>query len=147
MRVFNVDIDPIVLLGVKASHLWVCYQPTRMSWENDAGPQEFIIPGIPDGLVTDLASVPAMLRWYINSAGPIKEASVGHDALYQYRPVLTTGERITRQEADLWLREACRSVGQLHEDVCDQIYLAVRAGGGRLWHKHDGDFCDDGRLL
>lgn len=130
-------ISSIDLRGIPGGNLWQLLAPISMTWTNRDGPQSFVIP---DTMFTDLASVPAALQSIVSPCGPIKEPAVGHDGLYQYRPVLSTGKRITRAEADRWLYQACLEIGKMPHDDALKVYLAVRIGGSGIWHRHDAEF-------
>lgn len=132
-----VSIGPVELRGRPGTSSWTVITPCDATWINRDGPQSFTIPV---GMSTDLASVPAVLQSIVSPCGPIKEPSVLHDALYVNRPVLSTGVRITRAEADWLLYIACRTIGGMSETECEQVFLAVRIGGSPVWHKHDKEF-------
>jgi hypothetical protein len=83
---------------------------------------------VPEGFITDFASVPVLFRGFFPKAGKYKDAAVVHDYLYQY----PRGNRkamdalFSQAMADLkvnWFRRAI-------------IYRAVRLGGGKTWNKY-----------
>lgn len=130
-------IGPVDLRGVPGGNLWQLLAPIPMTWVDHNGHQSFVIPNT---MLTDLASVPSALQSVVSPCGPIKEPAVGHDGLYQYRPILNTGIRITRAEADRWLYQACLDIGGMSHDDALKVYLAVRIGGSAIWHRHDAEF-------
>ena len=76
---------------------------------------------VPDGFVTDLASVPRLLWWLLPPFGSYTQAAVLHDWLYSHH-------RMTRPEADSILWAAMKVCGTtLWERVL--IYGGVRIGG------------------
>lgn len=135
----SIELGPIILRGIPGTNRWLVEHSTPMVWSDKFGVQHFVIP---EGMETDLATIPALLRPVVSPCGPIKEAAVGHDALYQYRPVLSNGQRIARAEADYWLYRACLDIALMPHDLCVEVFLAVRVGGSSVWHSHDKDFVE-----
>lgn len=82
---------------------------------------------VPRGFVTDLASIPAFLRWLIDPDGPSRQAAVLHDFLYciHYQ---------TRAEADALFLEALEACG-VGWATRHAMYLGVRSGGWVYWDK------------
>lgn len=81
---------------------------------------------VPKGFMTNYASIPKFLRWFIDQDGPtIRDISVIHDYLY------STGNlyRYTRRQADFILFQGMREAGAgwFHAGAA---YLAVRLFGG-----------------
>lgn len=76
---------------------------------------------VPAGFVTDLASIPRLLRWVFTGHGKSREPAVVHDWLYHqlHRP---------RKEADQVFREALKVAG-MGWLARQTMYLAVRSGG------------------
>ena len=89
---------------------------------------------VPQGMLTDLSSVPALARPIISQAGPHLEASIVHDFLYIAWQDLGGGEHRTedRRFADRLMRVAMRAanVGSLKNFL---IYNAVRIGGRGIY--------------
>lgn len=135
----DITIGPVELRGKPATSSWTVITPCAVSWVNWAGTQYFTIPA---GMDTDLASVPALFQSVVSPCGPIKEPAVLHDALYVYRPRLSTGVRITRSEADWILYVACKTIGLMDDGTCERVFLAVRVGGSMVWHRHDREFAE-----
>lgn len=107
----------------------------RIQYFGNDGPQDLLIPD----MMTDLASVPRLLWPAYPPHRRIKRAAVAHDGLYQFRPILSSGIRITRGEADMVLYAACILENMSREEA-EQIYLGVRVGGSNVWHAHDKEF-------
>jgi hypothetical protein len=81
---------------------------------------------VPEGFITNFASIPKALRWYIDTTDPIiRSASVIHDFLY----VNKIG---TRAWADRILREAMLASGAT-QIKAQLAYLGVRIGGSTHW--------------
>ena len=55
-------------------------RPYLVSWRSPGGDWVQIV--VPAGLITDLTSVPRLLRWAIGRVGPWLEAAIVHDYLY-----------------------------------------------------------------
>ncbi len=76
---------------------------------------------VPAGTLTDLASIPRLMRWLFNRTGPSRKAAVMHDRMYgtKWR---------TRKECDAGFKEMllARNVGGL---TARTYYRGVRAGG------------------
>ena len=88
---------------------------------------------VPRGMVTDLASVPSFLRWYVGRVGPHLEAAIVHDFLYGAWLLLdrSPGEPM-RRFADNVMLVAMQAAG-----MCGKarvIHRAVRMGGRRSFH-------------
>ncbi len=85
-----------------------------------------IAVAVPQGYVTDFASIPGFAQWMISPFGKHSEAAVVHDWLY------TLGDkkdRKGRRLADLTFKRALKivGVGWFRRNI---MYLAVRIGGG-----------------
>ena len=104
----------------------------------DDGRQRIVVP---DGFITDLASIPRPVWNLVPPDGPWAKAAVIHDFLYATRGtgVVSDGScgidkpgGYTRAEADQVLDDAmaCLGVPFLTRLA---IWSAVRAGGGRGW--------------
>lgn len=91
--------------------------------------------GVPAGFITDLASIPALLRPLFNPNDNGRKAAVLHDARY----CIKAG---TRKEADDIFLEALErcGVGFLRRWA---MYSGVRAGGWLYWNKRSGLTADD----
>lgn len=82
---------------------------------------------VPAGFITDLASIPQVLRGLYHQTGKSRRAAVLHDFLYCI-------QLSTRAEADALFLEALKSegVGVL---VRWSMWAGVRAGGWVYWNK------------
>ena len=100
---------------------------------------------VPRGFITDLASIPAMLRGPLNVNGSHRRAAVLHDYLYCTRPV-------SREEADDLFLEAMEAIG-VGRVTRTLMWTAVRAFGWRVWNAKEGstslsdDFVPPGYFL
>ena len=110
---------------------WDYYYTRGISrWKPNAG-QRFKAVNVPDGFVTDLASIPQQVWSFgLRPEGPYTYAAVIHDFLYwmQDRP---------REEADeIFLTAMADS--RVDEPLRSRIYKAVRLeiGGGSAWKKN-----------
>lgn len=86
------------------------------------------------GFVTDLASVPRPLYWFLPPDGPWAQAAVLHDWLY-------SGTYVPRWMADGVLYDAAGAwlpgwprVGRLQRLA---LWLGVRIGGGRAYRRYE----------
>lgn len=88
---------------------------------------------IPDGFLTDFASIPRGLWNVLPPVGAYGKAAVVHDWLYKTRNAAT--HLVTRAEADAVLKEgmAVLGVGWPTRFV---IYAGVRLGGWVAWRAH-----------
>mgnify|MGYP003494080227 CR=1 FL=1 len=91
--------------------------------------------GVPAGFITDLASIPALLRPLFNPNDSGRKAAVLHDSRY----CIKSG---TRKEADDLFLEALERCGVGFARRW-AMYLGVRAGGWLYWNKRRGLTADD----
>ena len=91
--------------------------------------------GVPAGFITDLASIPAILRPLFNPNDAGRKAAVLHDSRY----CIKSG---TRKEADDLFLEALARCGVGFARRWS-MYLGVRAGGWAYWNSRDGITPDD----
>lgn len=88
---------------------------------------------VPAGTVSDFASVPGIVKGYLDDDAPaILYASIVHDYLYGVGGALPDGRTFTRQQADAILREAMIASGARTTQAA-LVYAAVRAFGWRNW--------------
>lgn len=59
---------------------YLTFRPYSVSWQSDSGEWRQIT--VPEGFITDLTSVPRLLRWIVGRVGPWLEAAIVHDYLY-----------------------------------------------------------------
>jgi hypothetical protein len=82
---------------------------------------------VPDGFITDKASIPKALRSVVSKAGYWNQPAVLHDFLYR-------NHSVPRKDADRLLYEACADMEEgwqvpWYRQRKRMIYAAVRAGG------------------
>lgn len=98
-----------------------------ITWTPNTG-QAFGAVHVPNGFVTDLASIPRAFWSLIRPEGRHAYAAVVHDYLYwiQARPRLEADEilRIAMQDSDVGLR------------IRNTVFEAVRAGGQLAWDEN-----------
>lgn len=94
-----------------------------------------IVYGIPEGFITDLASIPAILRPLFNQNDNSRKAAVLHDSRYCVK-------RGLRKDADNLFLEAMErcGVGFFKRWA---MYSGVRAGGWAYWNSRSGMTADD----
>jgi hypothetical protein len=85
---------------------------------------------VPEGFVTDMASVPKWPLAWLLAGGTANEAAVVHDWAYTVHSV--AGKPITRSQADALLREAIPA-SQDASAPAVLMWLAVRLGGWISW--------------
>ena len=85
---------------------------------------------VPTGMITDLASIPKLLRPAIDRNGLSRPAAVLHDYLYLIGS-------LSRKQADQLFLEALLSCG-VGDFVAKGMYLAVRAFGGGRYAEYSG---------
>jgi hypothetical protein len=86
--------------------------------------------GIPAGFVTDLASIPAILRPLFNPNDAGRKAAVLHDSRY----CIKSGPRKEADDLFLEALERC-GVGYIKRYT---MYWGVRSGGWLYWNKRQG---------
>jgi hypothetical protein len=108
---------------------WDYYYTRGISvWKPNAG-QTFRPVGVPDGFVTDLASIPQRVWSFgIRPEGPYAYAAVIHDFLYW------TQDRSRDESDEIFLIAMTDS--KVEESLRNRIYKAVRLAGGSAWKKN-----------
>lgn len=109
--------------------LWQLLAP--LTWEDT----EFGRFDVPTGTMTDLASIPRLLRRHrsFDPQGPSRRPAVGHDLAYATGKL---GERtLTRAEADRFLYVALLSEG-VSKALAWSFYAGVRVGGWVPWNRY-----------
>lgn len=91
-------------------------------YESNLAGQVFVVP---EGTVTDLASVPRIPVAYLLTGGLAHAAAVVHDWLY-------TSHTVSRAMADAVFREAARVLGVTGPQAW-LMWAGVRIGGGGAW--------------
>lgn len=110
------------LRAEKSGKYWTILQP--LIYESDVAQKVFIVP---DGFVTDFASVPRLPLAFLLAGDEAHEAAVVHD--YIYSKHLTT-----RAQADAVFLEAMKATG---EPAWRRtlMWAGVRFGGWIAWRK------------
>ena len=107
-------------------------RPFLCSWHDGDGNWRQI--SVPEGLITDLTSVPRVLRWIAGRVGPWLEAAIVHDYLYiAWQDV--PGKRPTRADrrfADDIMLAAMREA-KVHPFMAWAIHKAVSWFGGKTF--------------
>lgn len=85
---------------------------------------------VPAGFITDLASIPRVLRGVLDVTGPSRKPAVLHDWLYCSQPC-------SRAEADGIFRHAL-GVSGLGKLARNTYWAGVRTGGWLPWSKNSG---------
>lgn len=85
---------------------------------------------VPAGFHTNLASVPGIVKWYIDdNSYQIRSPSVTHDFLYS---AASKDIGFNRQQADMVLRDAMIELG-MRKSKAYFLYYILRAFGGSHW--------------
>ena len=93
---------------------------------------------VPEGMVTDLTSVPRIARIFVGRVGPHLEAAIVHDFLYiAWQDLDRRGvRREDRRFADRLLYAALKAAG-VHFFKRWLIFIAVTVGGGIPYARRD----------
>jgi len=93
---------------------------------------------IPEGFMTDFASIPRIFRWYLDPVGaPHQVAAVAHDYLY------ATSKELSKLGADMVLRDAALAAGTPKFKAA-VLYYAVRIGGRSAWKSNRANLLKKG---
>jgi hypothetical protein len=111
------------LRAEKSGDYWTILQP--LIYMSDLARNTFVVP---EGFVTDLASVPRIPIAYWLAGGECDEAAVVHDYTY------ATG-MVSREIADAVFREAALATGQPAWRV-QSMWFFLRAFGWKAWNEH-----------
>lgn len=108
---------------------WDYYYTRGISvWKANAG-QTFKPVGVPDGFVTDLASIPQVVWGFgLRPEGPYAYAAVIHDFLYWMQ------DRSREESDEIFLIAMADS--KVEESLRNRIHDAVRLWGGSAWKKN-----------
>lgn len=111
---------------------YLTYRPYTVSWTSGDGEWRQIV--VPDGFITDLTSVPRLLRWVAGRVGPWLEAAIVHDYLYvAWQDV--PGKLPTREDRrfadDIML--AAMKEAEVRPWMAWAIHKAVSAFGGATY--------------
>lgn len=113
-------------LRVYGRREWVVLAP--FEWQSES--MHVIVP---EGFITDLASIPRGLRNLFDINGPSRRAAVLHDWLYCAAQD-ADGNSVTRKQADDLFREALAACG-VNAVTRNLYWSGVRAFGWRYWKK------------
>lgn len=94
---------------------------------------------VPRGFITDLASIPRLLRGLYSQTGLSRRAAVLHDYLYCLQCT-------TRAEADALFLEALAAEG-VGWFTRYSMFLAVRSGGWVYWNRRAENCIDAGDFV
>ena len=86
---------------------------------------------VPEGFITDFASVPRLIQWIVPRWGKYGNAAIIHDWLYWQ-------QEMPRREADLILLEAM-AVMKVFPPLKHMIYCAIRIFGWYAWLRNRVD--------
>ncbi len=96
-------------------------------------------------------SRPGPFGWLVPRYGALSEASGLHDFIFEHRPFLEPGVRLSRKDADELFLEFMRMIisrrdpgmwTETRERLAVAMYVAVRKFGSSMWDAHDGEFKD-----
>jgi hypothetical protein len=111
------------LRAEKSGEYWTILQP--LVYESDVAQQVFAVP---EGFVTDFASVPRLPLAFLLTGESAHEAAVIHDYIY-------SRNLLPRAAADAVFREAMGATGEPSWRSW-LMYLGVRLGGWVAWNNH-----------
>lgn len=114
---------------------YIVLQNYNISFTLNGNPHEIVVPR---GMLTDLASVPCVFRWYVGRVGPHLEATTVHDWLYvawqgasylvpRFQPIQKARTDDMRHFADRVMLHAMQASGMRLK--ADLIYKAIQWGG------------------
>lgn len=103
-----------------------------------AGEEDYRQITVPAGMLTDLASVPRLMRVFVGRVGLHLEPAIVHDYLYiAWQAVQGKSPNSTdRSFADRLMFAAMKEAG-VHWFHCHAMYLAIRLMGGGLFHSRN----------
>ena len=123
-------------------HTFELLEPWVYRWVYNGKVRQLIVPA---GTVTDLASVPRLLRWWIEP-GDLRQASIAHDLIYRYAGWVPGAyytiagvpceERWARKDADLLFARIMRESG-VGVGARRNAYRGVRLGGWLPWCRYE----------
>lgn len=111
------------LRAEKSGGVWTILQP--LIYESDVAQKVFIVP---EGFVTDFASVPRIPLAFLLTGDSAHEAAVVHDWLYRK-------DIVTRSVADAVFAEAAKISGEAGWKSW-LMWAGVRLGGWVAWNDH-----------
>lgn len=117
---------------------YILQRPYDVAWRDGDGNWQAI--SVPAGLITDLTSVPRLLRWIVGRVGPWLEAAIVHDYLYiawQDVPGKAAVEADRRFADDLML--AAMREADVLPWMARAIHWGVRTFGGGAYRRRNAD--------
>jgi hypothetical protein len=111
------------LRAEKSGEYWTILQP--LVYESDVAQQVFAVP---EGFVTDFASVPRLPLAFLLTGDSAHEAAVIHDFLY-------STNKVPRSLADRVFEEAAQVSGEPGWKAW-LMWAGVRLGGWMAWNNH-----------
>jgi hypothetical protein len=111
------------LRAEKSGDYWTILQP--LVYMSDLARNTFVVP---EGFVTDFASVPRLPLMFLLAGNEAHEAAVVHDFAY-------SRQEMTRSQADALFEEAAIASGE-PEWRARLMWLGVRAGGWVAWNRY-----------
>lgn len=111
------------LVAEKDGKVWTVMQP--LIYMSDVASKVFVVP---EGFVTDFASVPRIPLAFLLTGDSAHQAATLHDRLY------STGE-LPREMADAVFKEAAIVSGEPSWKAT-LMWMGVRAGGWMAWNDH-----------
>lgn len=119
-------------LAYNVAYLWAVEQDGEVRYERLPVPAAFRFNG---------TSRPGIVGWLVPRWGAGAVGSCFHDRCFTARPFLSTGERISRKEADLVFAELLPT--KWRRLVARSVFWAVRLFGEPRWDAHDQEFRKD----
>jgi hypothetical protein len=106
----------------------------RFGYYDPGWDEPFIVPRDLERWRTDLVSVPTLFAWLVPKIGPHVPAAIVHDALVLSRgePVAHDGPSVTREQADVILRDA---MGYLGMPVVRRWLMWAAVSLATCWHR------------
>ena len=89
---------------------------------------------VPEGFITDFASIPKFAKWYVDPVGIIRVAALVHDYLYSVLGKYTKGVELSRKACDGVFLDIMGRIG-MDAIKMRAIYRAVRLGGWYGWNR------------
>lgn len=135
---FLVRLKDAVKLRTGEDADYLTARPYAVSWRPKDGEWRQII--VPEGLITDLTSVPRWLRWFVGRVGPWLEAAIVHDYLYlawQDVPGRTPTEQNRTFADDIMF--AAMKEADVRWWVARLIYWAVSTFGQKPYERRKED--------
>lgn len=125
LQAIRPEITPLIINGAWDTQNYVLVRDWHLVFENERGR---LVVTIKAGFITDGGSIPWWYRWRLSPTGAYLIAYLAHDGIY-------ATEALSRSEADLILLELCEAL-DANWIIRNEIWLAVRWGGGDVWKCH-----------